>query len=125
MTPLAYRPVAPRAARGSGSIRERSPGVFEVRVVIGRDPASGGSVQRSFTIRGDAERAEQRRRELVADFGIDPTLLHVSGLTVRELLTRWVRAGHSWVNGQVEVPGGGQEKSRPRTEAPVWSVPGR
>ncbi len=87
MVPFAHRPVARRAARGSGSIRERSPGVFEVRVVIGRDPASGSSVQRSFTIRGDREHAEQRRRELIADYGIDPVLLHVSGLTVRELLT--------------------------------------
>lgn len=60
-----------RAARGSGSIGERSPGVFEVRVVVGRDPATGLSVQRSFTVRGDASHAEARRRELVADFGID------------------------------------------------------
>jgi integrase len=85
-----------RAARGSGSIRERSPGVFEVRVVVGRDPRTGRSVQRSFTVRGDTEHAEARRRELVADYGIDLTMLHASGLTVGELLTRWYAAGHAW-----------------------------
>lgn len=85
-----------RAARGSGSIRERSPGVFEVRVVVGRDPTTGRSVQRSFTVRGDAEHAEARRRELVVDFGVDLSMLHASGLTVGELLTRWFAAGHAW-----------------------------
>ena len=67
-----------------------------MRVVIGRDPASGCSVQRSFTIRGDRDHAEHRRIELVADFGIDPRLLYAYGLIVRDLLTRWVRAGHAW-----------------------------
>jgi integrase len=77
-------------------MRERSPGVFEVRVVVGRDPLTGNSVQRSFTVRGDTEHAEARRRELVADHGIDLSVLHASGLTVGELLTRWFAAGHAW-----------------------------
>jgi hypothetical protein len=63
--------------------------VFEVRVVVGRDPASGAGVQRSFTVRGDAELAEARRRELVADYGLDLSVLHASGITVGELLIRW------------------------------------
>lgn len=54
-----------RARRGTGSVRERSPGVWEIRVVVGFDIVRGRSVQRSFTVRGDAVFAEQRRRELV------------------------------------------------------------
>ena len=64
--------------------------------MVGRDPATGASVQRSFTIRGDAAHAEARRRELVADYGIDLSVLHASGMTVGELLSRWLRAGHAW-----------------------------
>jgi integrase len=64
--------------------------------VVGRDPATGRSVQRSFTVRGDAEHAQARRRELVADYGVDLSVLHASGVTVAELLTRWFAAGHAW-----------------------------
>jgi integrase len=77
-------------------MRERSPGVFEVRVVVGRDRDSGASVQRSFTVRGDAEHAEVRRRQLVAQHGVDLSMLHASGVTVGELLTRWFAAGCGW-----------------------------
>jgi hypothetical protein len=62
--------VRERTKRGTGSIRERTPGVWEIRVVVGFDTVHAQSVQRSFTVRGDEEAAEQRRRELVGDFGI-------------------------------------------------------
>jgi hypothetical protein len=64
-------PSRTRARRGSGSLRERSPGVWEIRVVVGFGPAHGHSVQRSFTVHGDAAWAQRRRCELVADYGID------------------------------------------------------
>jgi hypothetical protein len=38
-------------------------------VVVGFDPVHARSVQRSFTVHRDEEAAEQRRRELVDDFG--------------------------------------------------------
>lgn len=50
--------------------------------MVGRDPATGCSVQRSFTVHGDAEHAEARRRELVADFGVDLSVLYASGVSV-------------------------------------------
>ena len=77
-----------RAKRGTGSIRERLPGVWEIRVVVGFDPIHSRSVQRSFTVHGDKEAAEQRRRELVADFGISRIAFasEASRLTVAELL---------------------------------------
>ena len=46
-------------------MRERQPGVWEIRVVVAKDQVSGRSVQRSFTVRGDADVAEDRRRDLV------------------------------------------------------------
>jgi len=39
--------------------------VWEIRVVVAKDQVSGRSVQRSFTVRGDADVAEDRRRDLV------------------------------------------------------------
>jgi len=50
-------------------VRERSPGVWEVRVVVGFDPARARSIQRSFTVHGDAALAGQARRDLVAEYG--------------------------------------------------------
>jgi hypothetical protein len=43
--------------------------VWEVRVVVGFDPARGRSIQRSFTVHGDAALAGQARRDLVAEYG--------------------------------------------------------
>jgi hypothetical protein len=57
---------ASRSKRGTGSLRERSPGVWEVRVVVGFDPRRSRSIQRSFTVRGDAALAARARRDLVA-----------------------------------------------------------
>jgi len=58
-----------RSKRGTGSLRERSPGVWEVRVVVGFDPGRARSIQRSFTVHGDAALAGKARRELVAEYG--------------------------------------------------------
>ena len=55
-------------AWGEGSLREKRPGVFEIRVAVGVDPVSGRTVQRSFWFHGALEDAEERRRELAAQF---------------------------------------------------------
>ena len=93
-----WRSSIERAKRGTGSIRERLPGVWEIRVVVGFDPVHARSVQRSFTVHGDKEAAEQRRRELVADFGISRIAFasEASRLTVAELLERFFAAPHLW-----------------------------
>ena len=49
-------------------MRERRPGVFEIRIAIGVDPVSGRTVQRSFWFHGTADDAEERRRELATQF---------------------------------------------------------
>ncbi len=55
-------------AWGEGSLREKRPGVFEIRVAVGVDPVSGRTVQRWFWFRGVLKDAEERRRELAAQF---------------------------------------------------------
>jgi hypothetical protein len=79
-------------------VRERRSGVWEVRVVVANDPVTGRSVQRSFTVRGDREFAEARRRELVERFGLDRGALYCEAArwSVAELLNRWVEAEHQW-----------------------------
>lgn len=65
---------------------------------IRRLAVSGRSVQRSFTVHGDHELAEQRRRELADRFGLDRRVLYCEGArwTVAELLDRFIAAEHPW-----------------------------
>ncbi len=79
-------------------MRERRPGVWEVRVVVANDQVSGRSVQRSFTVHGDAGEVEAHRRELVRRFGVDRSALYCEGArwTLAELLDRFVAANDHW-----------------------------
>lgn len=87
-----------RTKRGTGSIRQRAPGVWEIRVVVGFDPVHGRSVQRSFAVHGDAQFSERRRGELVDDYGVTRVDFTTPGarLTVGELLERFFEAPHLW-----------------------------
>jgi|GEM_PF-600552 len=83
--------------RGDGSIRERRPGVFEIRVATGIDPRSGSTVQRSFYFHGSREDAEARRSELAKEFAEHrATRMTSPFLTVGELMQRWASAPHDW-----------------------------
>ena len=66
-------------------MRERHPGVWEVRVVVANDPVTGRSVQRSFTVHGNAEQVEGHRRNFVECLGVDRSALYREG-------ARWTRA---------------------------------
>ena len=46
------------AIKGQGTLRERRPGVWEIRVAAGTDPVTGRTIQRSVTFHGDAADAE-------------------------------------------------------------------
>jgi hypothetical protein len=76
-------------------VRERSPGVWEVRVVVGFDPARGRSIQRSFTVHVDAGQA---RRELVAESGSTRSDIRcaASAVTVGELLEDYLGSAQLW-----------------------------
>jgi len=71
-----------RSARGSGSVRQRRPDVWEVRVALGPDPVSGRSRRRS--VHGDA----------AGLLRLDPRLR--PAITLAELLTGWWAADHGW-----------------------------
>ncbi len=88
-------------ARWAPGAKERCarsrPGVFEIRVAVGVDPVSGRTVQRSFWFHGAREDAEERRRELAAQFAEYRSIRRAAPfLTVGELLERWVAGPHDW-----------------------------
>ena len=81
-----------RVARGTGSIREKRPGYWEIRVVVATRP----TVQRSFSVRGTRSTAETRRDELVAEYGAVAAFPIASVFSIGELLQRYVDAPHLW-----------------------------
>ena len=84
-------------AWGTGTMRERSPGSWEIRVAVGVDPVSGRTVQRSFSFHGTAEDAELRRKELAAEWAERRAIRRAAPfLTVGGLLERWLSAQHDW-----------------------------
>jgi integrase len=72
-----------------GGLRERTPGVWEVRVEAGRDPVSGRRRQISKTVRGTKRQAEQVLNKIVkeADDG-----QHVgTDATFTDVAERWLK----------------------------------
>jgi integrase len=95
---IVFRTVAlMRDARGGGSMRQRRPGVWEVRIAVGPDPVSGHSRYRSLTVHGDRETAQAARErwaaqaELVRSSGRSRP-----GITLAALLREWLCADHGW-----------------------------
>ncbi len=72
-------------------------------MVVGFDSVRARSVQRSYTVRGDAAHAEQRRRELVDDIGVSRLIFtgEAAHLTVSDLMERWFAAPHLWKRATV------------------------
>lgn len=87
-----------RSARGGGTRRQRRPGVWEIRVTVGPDPATGASVQRSFTHHGNDASARTRQRELVTLYGAQVVSAppQSARMTVRELLETFLSSPHDW-----------------------------
>src|SRR4051794_39557282 len=56
------------ASRGTGLMRERRPGVWEIRVAAGTDVVTGRTVQRSVMLHGSASDAEVYRAQLAAEY---------------------------------------------------------
>lgn len=78
-----------------GSIRERRPGVWEIRIAVGRDPVTGTPRQRSFTVHGDATDADRYRRHLLDELA-GARLPAARHLHTGELLSAWLDADHDW-----------------------------
>ncbi len=66
--------------------------------MIGFDPGRGRSIQRSFTVRGDAALAARARRELAAEYGSTRTDMRraASMVTVGELLEGYLGSAQLW-----------------------------
>lgn len=78
-------------------MRERRPGVWEIRVAAGTDPVTGRTLQRSVTFHGTADEAEVYRSELAAEYAARRSVAQAAPmLTVGELLERWLLADHPW-----------------------------
>ena len=83
--------------RGAGSLRQRRPGVWEVRVALGPDLVSGRSAVRSVTVHGDRRAAENARASWAARAALVRSGRRARpGITVAELLGMWMAAEHAW-----------------------------
>ena len=82
--------------RGAASLRQRSPGKWEIRVSLGPDPVSGRSAYRSVTVHGDLLEAERRRALLAAQAKTFREHRQRRLQTVAELLDAWLQAQHNW-----------------------------
>ncbi len=71
-----------------GSIRERAPGLYELRVSLGRDPLSGKYRYISRVVHGGKRTAQKELANLVteADRGVHPR----AKVTMHELMDRWL-----------------------------------
>ena len=84
-------------SRGSGSLRERRPGIWEIRVAVGADPVTGRTLQRSVTFRGSAADADGYRGQLAEEYARRRAVTRAAPLlTVAELVERWLLADHPW-----------------------------
>ena len=78
-------------------MRQRRPGVWEVRVALGADPVSGRCRQRSVTVRGDCAEATQA----LARWAGLAMVVRVArrsdpGVSLARLLQTWLGADHGW-----------------------------
>jgi integrase len=71
-----------------GGLREKAPGVWEVRVEAGRDPVTGRRRQVSRTVRGGKRQAQQVLNELVAN--ADRGQETGTNVTFEELTSQWL-----------------------------------
>jgi integrase len=75
--------------RNTGHIRQRTPGSWELRYSLGRDPATGKRRTITTTVKGNRRAAEKELRRLLRSLDdgshVDPTCM-----TVRQWLTTWL-----------------------------------
>ena len=72
----------------AGSIRQRSDGVWRLRVFVGRDPVSGAPIQVHKTFRGTEAAAKKALARLVTQ--VEDGKFDGTTITVGELLDRWL-----------------------------------
>jgi hypothetical protein len=80
-----------RDARGGGSLRQRRPGVWEVRVAVGQDPVSGRSRYLSFSSACTVTATKRRRPDNSGWCCVPLQLAGIEGASGRELRL-WTRS---------------------------------
>jgi len=86
-----------RSYRGAGSLRERRPGVWEVRVAPRPAPVSGGSQRRSLTVHGDQEVAVTARHRCAEQAWLARARRsYRPSLSLADLLATWLATDHRW-----------------------------
>lgn len=84
-------------SRGAGSLRQRKPGVWELRVALGPDAVSGRSLVRSITVHGDRDDAQAALARWAAQADVVRAGRRAApGVAVADLLDRWLAAAHDW-----------------------------
>lgn len=82
---------------GMGSMRERRPGVWEIRITAGTDPRTGNTHQKSVTFHGTEPEAVAYRTALSSARKARRSITRPAPqLTVESLLERWLAAEHPW-----------------------------
>jgi integrase len=77
--------------RSTGHIRQRTPGSWELRYSLGRDPATGKRRIATATVQGKRRDAEKELRRLLRTLDLNEHI-DPSRMTVREWLTAWLGA---------------------------------
>ena len=77
-----------RRQRGSGGIREKRPGVYELKFDIGEDPISGKRRTKYHTIKGTRREAQKALTRLLREVDTGD-FVERTGITVKTLLERW------------------------------------
>lgn len=81
---------------GAGSMRERRPGVWEIRIAVGVDPRTGNTLQKSVTFHRTEPEAAACRTALASARKARRSIVRpASQVTVESLLERWLAAGAS------------------------------
>lgn len=73
----------------AGSLRERSPGVWELRAFVGKDPLTGKPRQRSKTFKGGKRQASRELANFVSEVSHERVVTG-ENRTVADLLERWL-----------------------------------
>lgn len=79
--------MAKRNAQGSGSIRERKPGLWEARYTLGRDPVTGKPIRKS--VYGKSQKEVRKKLTSVTSAIDEGTYTEPSRLTFGQWLTIW------------------------------------
>lgn len=79
-----------------GSIEQRSPGTWSIRVELPCDPITGKRRQRRATVRGKKSEAEIRLSEILHEID-NHSYIHPRKITLGQYLNQWVR-DYAWPN---------------------------